>query len=70
MDFAIIALVCRLGQDPYECVPQTARVVMRIGEATSAMDCMIQSQQTLARVSIVQNLGADEWTKIICERRS
>jgi hypothetical protein len=68
--FVIVALICRLGQAPYECVPQTARDVMTIGEASSPMDCMMRSQQSLARVSLARRLAPDEWTKIVCERKN
>lgn len=69
MTFTIVALICRLGQAPYECVPQTARDVMTIGEASSPMECMMLSQQSLGRVSLMRRLGPDEWAKIVCERK-
>ncbi len=70
MTFAIIVLVCRLGQAPYECIPQTARDVVTIGEASTLIGCMVQSPQSLGRVSIMRRLRPDEWTKIVCERKA
>lgn len=64
--FSIIALVCALGQSPYECQPPTARERISLGVVSNEIMCAIESQQHLGQVASL--VGKDEYAKIICLR--
>jgi len=49
--FAIVALVCALGQDPAECQTPTARDVMILGEETSELACFRQAQMSAGKTT-------------------
>jgi hypothetical protein len=67
MTFDVLLLVCILGQDPSECVPQTARAVEKIGEGTSELDCMRWGALSSGGSVVKPQQG--EYAKIECVRR-
>ena len=68
MTFEILALICALGQQPRECIPQTARVVEKIGEEKSELACLRSGALTSGSAIVKPKDG--EYEKIMCLRKS
>jgi hypothetical protein len=66
--FKPIMLVCALGQSPWECTPETARLVVRGEPAKNETMCAMYGQFQLSGTSIGRELTRDEWVKVTCER--
>ena len=62
----IIALVCSIGISHAECIPQTARVSEKIGEARLPIDCLRSGALGAPRGVTV---GLDEYVKVMCVPR-
>jgi hypothetical protein len=67
MPFEALALICALGQDPQECIPQTARTVEIIGEEASELGCARASM--LALGGHVEHPKDGEYAEVICIRK-
>jgi hypothetical protein len=65
--FAIIALICVIGQT--DCDRSNARDVMTLGVEASDLACMRQAQMDEAKVAMLVHLRNDEYVKTLCERR-
>lgn len=61
----IIALICAIGISHSDCVPQTARVVEKIGEARLPIECL----RSGALNSQIVRPQPDEYLKLMCVRR-
>ncbi len=68
MTFEILALICALGQDPRECIPQTARVVEKIGEEHTELGCLRSG--AISSGGAIVKPGDGEFEKIMCLRKS
>jgi hypothetical protein len=66
--FKPIILVCALGQAPWECTAETARLVVRGEPAHNETMCAMYGQFQLAGTSIGRALADDEFVKVMCER--
>lgn len=66
MTIDILALVCAIGISHSECIPQTARVAEKIGEARLPIECLRTAALGAPKGVTV---GLDEYVKIMCVRR-
>lgn len=61
----IILLICALGQAPSDCLPPTARVVEKVGEAQLPIECL----RSAALNSQIVRPAAGEYAKTMCVKR-
>lgn len=62
----ILVLVCAVGQAPWECQRPTARDVLWLETVSNEIECMRESEQTMARAAAL--VGPDGYLKVVCER--
>ena len=62
----ILLLTCLIGQDPDECIPQTAQSVVVLGVARTARMCMAGGQSVIAGSGVPVPAGG--YQKLICEK--
>lgn len=68
MTFEIIALICAIGVEPQACqLSAGARVVEKIGEGQSEMECLRQG--VLSSGGAISKPRDGEFEKIICVRK-
>lgn len=64
--FRVIFLLCAMGQDPRECLPQTASTVVRSPDtAKNELECMRDMQAFAARFTAADR---GHYPKIMCLR--
>jgi hypothetical protein len=62
--FTILALICLPGQDPRECLPQTARDNYILESHVGQMECLRHSQMMDGSVNF--GLAPGEYHKYMC----